>query len=299
MKTIILIAGTGRSGSSLLEMLILQRINACSVGELKYLWHRGFIRGELCACGRPVTDCAFWRSVGDVLADGLGDNYREVEGLRRRVERHRLHFKHRILGLADASYQADRQAYIGVLRKTVDAIGHVSGLDAIIDGSKDPAHIDLMLEAFPEQCRLVHLVRDSRAVAYSWQTPKQRKEVHWAVEMMGTAGPLRASIDYAYINWAVDRLPLAADRRIRVRYEDLVRCPDEIIASITKRIADGRAPECPSSGGGHSVSGNPMRLDGNPPRIHLDERWKTALGLKSKILVTGMTYPFLRKYSYV
>ena len=65
----LVIVGTGRSGSTLLGRLLGALPGAVHVGEVRFLWQRGLIEARLCGCGVPVPECPFWRTV---LAEAYG-----------------------------------------------------------------------------------------------------------------------------------------------------------------------------------------------------------------------------------
>ena len=293
---IIAIAGYGRSGSTLLELLLLQNLDAASVGELKYVFQRGFVRGELCACGSPFNRCKFWRQVGSDIFQ-KEQTPEGFERLRRTVERHSIFFLHRILRIPSRRYQEARQLYIRVLRELVTSIRVRSGADVIIDGSKDPAHIDLLMEAFPGQVSVVHLVRDSRAVAFSFKTPKVRKEVYWTEELMGSNPPLRASIDWAWINFSLDLL-IDKERRRIVTYEKLASEHLKAVRTLLDWLPVATVSSKIQSHS-HSVSGNPMRFDAERIEVKLDERWKQKMRWIDSAIVTILTFPWLFKYGYL
>ncbi|MCV2877855.1 sulfotransferase [Sedimentimonas flavescens] len=282
---IICIAGTGRSGSTVLERMIATQ-GGIAVGELKYLWSRGLMRGELCGCGRPTPECPFWAEViARALPDGLDPA--RIEALRRRVERHRILMLRRLIGLPSARYAEDRAEYLAILRRVHAAIAAVSGQDVILDSSKDPAHIDLIRELAPE-ATILHLVRDSRAVAHSWGQPKRRPEVHWAEEYMPRIGALRAALDWLFINFATARLFARTPGYQLLRYEDLAE-GRAFLADLAR--PDGAALV-------HSVSGNPLRFDTVPRRLAPDRRWLTDFRGVRWLLVTLLTAPLLWRYGY-
>src|SRR5580692_3233646 len=64
MSTVVLyIAGTGRSGSTLLASLLGEVDGVFSAGEVRYLWQRGLAESRLCGCGVPVRECLIWSRV--------------------------------------------------------------------------------------------------------------------------------------------------------------------------------------------------------------------------------------------
>ena len=60
---LVFIAGAGRSGSTLLELLLGQFDGVFAAGELHSMWHRGLIENRRCGCGLPFRHCAVWKSV--------------------------------------------------------------------------------------------------------------------------------------------------------------------------------------------------------------------------------------------
>ena len=72
MPTVVLyIAGTGRSGSTLLASILGEVEGVFAAGEVRYLWQRGLAERRLCGCGVPVRDCPVW-TVGELYIAGAG-----------------------------------------------------------------------------------------------------------------------------------------------------------------------------------------------------------------------------------
>src|SRR5580704_12095604 len=64
MSTVVLyIAGTGRSGSTLLANILGEVDGVFAAGEVRYLWQRGLTERRLCGCGVPVRECPVWSRV--------------------------------------------------------------------------------------------------------------------------------------------------------------------------------------------------------------------------------------------
>src|ERR1700743_2959648 len=88
--TVIYIAGSGRSGSTLLERVLGEMPGAVNVGELIDVFRRTAPLGERCGCGLPFTDCPFWSGVGKRAFGGWQDDHvAEVDRLQGRVARQR------------------------------------------------------------------------------------------------------------------------------------------------------------------------------------------------------------------
>src|SRR3954447_11520040 len=77
---VLLVAGTGRSGSTIVSNLLGSVPGLVSVGELRYLWERGLLESGVCGCGAPVPECPFWPRV---LASAYPEEPAEVQPVRR------------------------------------------------------------------------------------------------------------------------------------------------------------------------------------------------------------------------
>ena len=66
---VLYIAGSGRSGSTILDRILGQLDGFFSVGELCNLWDRGLLAHRKCGCGVPVDQCPTWTGI---LATGFG-----------------------------------------------------------------------------------------------------------------------------------------------------------------------------------------------------------------------------------
>src|SRR5919198_4383583 len=89
---VINIVGTGRSGSTLIEVLLAQLPGFVDVGELRYVWYRRLVKkgNVLCGCRALLSECPFWERVGDEAFGGWDRlDAAEVRALERSVERNR------------------------------------------------------------------------------------------------------------------------------------------------------------------------------------------------------------------
>ena len=68
---ILYVSGAGRSGSTLLELMLGQINGFTAAGELRHFWERGVLKNQLCSCGRHFDDCSFWQEVAAAIeSDG-------------------------------------------------------------------------------------------------------------------------------------------------------------------------------------------------------------------------------------
>ena len=64
------IAGSGRSGSTVLALLLGKLSDFVPIGGLTNLWERGLKRNYLCGCGSHFGECPFWVGVGEEAFGG-------------------------------------------------------------------------------------------------------------------------------------------------------------------------------------------------------------------------------------
>ena len=70
-KLTVLIAGSGRSGSTFLDFLLNNSLMVQSLGEVPYLNRAARLQNEMCTCGVPVTECSFWMLVEKLAKENV------------------------------------------------------------------------------------------------------------------------------------------------------------------------------------------------------------------------------------
>jgi hypothetical protein len=294
---VLLVTGYSRSGSTLLARLLAETDGFIAPGELRYLWQRGVVENRLCDCGQPFHECPFWR---EVLIKGFGSApppaVDEVLDLQRRVDRvYRIPAMSRISG----DPPGDIATYLRYYEHLYRAIGAVTRAKYIVDSSKDPSFGHALALSDQIELSVVHLVRDSRAVAYSWMREKHDPGTG---RPMSRQHPLRSALEWDIAEWAARRLTRRVTSSMTLRYEDLVARP----ASAVQRVLDlaGEKADPPLEGmkvrldTGHAVSGNPMRFEKGVVTISEDKQWQEAMPRSSRFLVTATTWPGLSAHGY-
>ena len=293
---VFLIVGSGRCGSTLLDRLLGQSPDIVSAGELKYLWTGLTDSGRRCGCGEPVAQCAFWQAVLerayggiDKVPAGLGRAQRWIDQGYYAALLALVPFRPRALtrDLASLKY---------ALARLFPAIAEVAGVKAVVDSSKTPR--GNMLASLPGvRLHAIHLVRDSRAVAFSWQRPTASgyRMIHRSL--------VRSALDWWRINAGAWFLRRRWGDYVRIRYEDLVANPAETVARLAARAGlsaprlegEGLTVELPVN---HLVGGNPMRFQHGTVQIVEDDEWKEKMPAGDRLLVTLLTWPLLLRYGY-
>jgi hypothetical protein len=308
LRRVIYLGGLGRSGSTLLERLLGELPGACTAGEVVHMWQRGIVEGERCGCGQPFGDCAFWRAVGQEAFGGWDAvDVGRIAWLREKVDRTR-HIP-LVAAPPPGPVRARIEEYVGYYARVYSALATVSGCDTVVDSSKH-ASLAFCLRRQPGlDLRVIHVVRDSRAVAYSWSRKVSRPDSPAATTYMTTYTPARAAGQWNLQNQALALLARTGTPTLRVRYEDLVAAPAATLAQIAEFAglqadgefgflgADGEGP-CADLHPAHTASGNPMRFLTGRVSIRGDDRWRQAMPLAQRRTVTALTFPLLTQYGY-
>ena len=303
---VVFIGGYGRSGSTLLDRMLGQVEGFFSAGELGHIWDRGFGDNQLCGCGAPFAQCPFWKRVIEEAFGGLEHvDEGELKGLQRSLERMRHIPKLIFPRLRPHTYSRALSEYVEVLERLYMAIHSMSGCEFIIDSTKNPARAFLLLEVPRVELYVVHLVRDSRAVAFSWQRKKRRPEIYWKEEYMPRYNPLRSAWEWNWVNLLIHLWGRSNPHRYAlVRYEDLVNKPAQTLDRLLNRLGTdvkrlnfikGREMVWDVN---HTVSGNPIRFLHGKVELQEDVKWRKLMAVSQRFIVTSITFPLLMEYKY-
>ncbi len=298
---IITIAGASRSGSTLLSLLLAAAPDTVAVGELRYIWSRGLTQNMLCGCGVPFRACPFWRDVFTDAYGGIDDvPLAELTHLHNSVAP--IWRLPRLARSRRAQPGSPTARYIAHLDRLCRSITMVAGAHTIIDSSKLPSFCALLGSLPDTDATLVQLVRDPRAVAFSFSRKRLKPDVHWTRAYMTRFGPVRSAFDWDVLNLSAELASGPRLSRTLIRYEDLARDPAGELARSLPRL---RAAAAVGAGGvaslpiSHTVSGNPLRFDSGPTRIRLDAEWKERMRPRDRRIVSALTWPMLHRYGYL
>jgi hypothetical protein len=303
MPRVLYVGSWGRSGSTLLDLVLGQIPGFVSVGELRYIWERGLAERQLCGCGDPVPECPFWGAVLEEAFGGAGRvNVREVLSLWRRVDRLAL-VPTMLAPWRRSALEADCRAFRGVLARVYRAVATVSGTATIVDSSKYAAY-GLLLAGVPQlELLVLHLIRDSRAVAYSWQGRKLMPEVTTETRYMPVKRAWRSAVFWGLENLALEMLRQVSQRSARLRFDHLTSDPRRslgvaLAALGIKADLDFLGPRVLHMGLNHTVAGNPIRFRRGDVAIEADLAWRSRLQARPKRVVTALTWPLLLRYGF-
>lgn len=297
------IAGSGHSGSTLLDMLLGGHPQVASLGEPIFLVfnsneHKTMDR---CTCGLHVLDCPFWRRAEAGARHLLSLNEEEPHVLRRLVVadpkmtllrddegrfvplptgqaypfRSRTHEALMVAGSArlrrwGARFvrEVDLQRRVSInLNFLYDAVRVGLDVPVVVDSTKNPGYLKGVWLERTAPLHVVVLLRDGRAVCHS----RMRRE---GVSMRSAA---RLWVTEHVKRLAVQATIPTANRTV-VRYEQLCTDPERELRRLCAlaridwdpAMLDFRADR-------HNLGGNPMRFREDEREIRLDEVWRGAL----------------------
>jgi hypothetical protein len=306
MTRVIFLAGLGRSGTTLLERALAELPGIQPLGEVNHLWRRSLVEDELCGCGEPFSLCPFWHAVGERAFGGWDTvDVAAIEAAQRQAMRLR-HIAGLVRGrravASAAALIADHH------RRIYEATGAVTGAPVVVDSSKHPA-LAYVLRSDPAiDLRVVHVVRDSRGVAYSWTKQVERPEARGSgsERWMTRYSPTASALLWLAHNSSTAMLQRFGTHVMLVRYESFVHEPKGTLAAIAAfaslELNDGSfgflEPDAIRLRPAHTASGNPLRFAAGRMEIRRDDAWRTQLPLRERLLVSALTYPQLAHYGF-
>lgn len=304
---VIFIIGKGRSGSTLLDNVLGGIDNFFSLGEVLTWRSQQTVDEHECGCGRRVGDCPLWSQVLQVAYRATGAGTPAL--MPQEVQRWQLATEgwRRVPRLLrEAGSANDGWVELNSLSRFVaelyQAVARITGARVLVDSSKWPANPGPLGLISGIKPYVIHLIRDPRAVAFSWTRSKR-----WS--RSGRPMPKQDAL-YSSASWiARNLLAERVCRRlgpasIRLRYEDFVNHPGETLRTILEFVGEGPASVSLDDtrriqlGPNHTLMGNPSRFVTGLVEIRNDDEWRTQLAGRKGALVTAATLPLLLRYGY-
>lgn len=219
---IIAICGSGRSGSTLLSLLLSQHSGVFNLGQYRHIW-RSYDKDEPCSCNEPLKGCSVYgRVITESYAAAKTPEISEMHNLEKAFYRD----ARRQFDWANAEVRAGLQQrhcdFLGKMEDVLNRIADNTDSAHLIDSSKTP-EMALAFSLLPNvELYLLNLIRDPRAVACSWHKRK---------------GSLSTTLKKTR-DWLIRQRRLEAwkpelgARFLTVRYEDLAATPVNVMHEI-------------------------------------------------------------------
>lgn len=299
---VLYVMGCGRSGSTLLTLLLGAHAQAFGGGEIQHFVRQGLEQGLPCSCDVPVPECPVWSQILDEWTARCPDweRARYLE-LTARIETFAA-----IPRIVRAQPDTDPEAtqLIAWTRALVLAIASVTGKPVIVDASKSLARAALLSRALPGQVDVVHLIRDGRGVVSSFGRPMARDVAGGVQRDMPGRAAWRTSVEWSLKNLAYSTVGQLAVRSQVSRYEDLLEEPlaelnriGALIGLDYSDLADELDGELDLSDT-HVVAGNRLRMS-KRLTLRRDERWRQALGRRERGVYWSVAWPAALYFGYL
>lgn len=299
---VLYIAGAGRSGSTLLEMILGNEPHCFSVGEVRFFWEYWQEEGRRCGCGELLRACDFWTAVVKRL-QAQNVDLATLSQMAQMYDRTR-YFPWYILPVRHGRSQPP-PLFLEGTRLLYEAVWQESGQKIIIDSSKVPSHLFILSQLAQIDVYALHLVRDGRAVAYSWN--KRQKQELGVTRQNGYMA--RHSSLRALVTWLVENIFTNSNHnKVKaytiMRYEDLAQDFATVLPEAWQQLGisdwevDVTREDTITVQPTHSVGGNPLRFKERTLRISLDEAWRREMSTRQQLILGLIAWPVMRQFGY-
>lgn len=297
------ITGVGRSGSTLVALLLNAHPQICSPGEVTGpILLSGEMRPNyLCSCGVPLFECDFWSGIQtDLAASGIefGPGHWDMDfqighsGLARQLLCRSLghnaidELRNAVVGRMPG--WGSRLREIGRRNAAlVRSVFERTAAPVFVDASKDHVRVRHLRRHAGLDVHVLHLVRDSPAYVASMM------KTNWADLEDAIGRWMRNAAHCIRL-----RRSLHADRSLLLRYEDLCRDPAGEMGRLTAWLGLDPSPDpLGFREVEHHLIGNRMRL-GTNSEIRVDESWREGLSESQIETILRRTDPVRRVMGY-
>lgn len=253
---ILYIMGTGRSGTTILEVLLANNPGVVGVGECTHIFRDGYIANKACSCGELTSSCNLWSKVR-AYCGWQGAVLQSVDFLFNNVSRH-IRFPLTVTGLIPRTVL---RSYKDINDCLFRAVSSLSKAAVIVDSSKYAGRALTLARIFPGETRIICLTRSPAGLVGAFQ--KQDAGEQPPKSLLATFFYYLYSMTcFRIVTW------LLGTKVLRVRYEDFIENPIgtlnkiEAWGGLNLEQVKGKIFENQWLGIGHIVTGNRLRLQG-------------------------------------
>ena len=170
---LIYIVSNGRSGSTLLDLLLGAHTNIWTLGEFQILPWELIEPKQTCGCGTAVEHCSFWKDIvrqhWEDLTNGSIHRFREKRRagkVLRFPELFGIIFRKCLSQHGKLIHEYGTENY-GIISDVIRKARQEKDVQYVVDASKDPYRLFWLVQSGLFDIYAIHLARDPRALVYS------------------------------------------------------------------------------------------------------------------------------------
>mgnify|MGYP000296299876 CR=1 FL=1 len=300
---VLYIAGSSRSGSTILGNVLGQIDGFFHVGELFHIWQRGFVENWRCGCGSLFRECDIWKATTDKVFGGIDKvDAEKILSLLKGFPRTR-HIPLLLIPGTSILLKRRLREYLNSIEQLYKDLHHIIGYKVIVDSSKSPAYL-WALSILPNiDLYTIHLIRHPQGYAFSYMRKRPYPSGIDTGKYMMNQHPIKSALVWLFENAGIELL-CHRQRYMRVYYEDFIMQPRDTLINILNFVEERNRDlsfvnnQTVKLNSCHTISGNPVRFKVGEIKLHLDTEWLYNMPFKYKFLVYLLTWPLLLKYSY-
>ena len=295
--------GAGRSGSTVLNIMLGSHPEIFGAGELQNLG-RALANNEYCSCGDKIKDCSFWSKVYSNWIDSTQEvqfnsamtRIRKVENLKSPLAWIKMLLNYPGQSKVLEEYFKDSYLFFNAITTSMDQ-------KVITDISKNPLRALGLLKKAHLDLRLIHLVRDGRALAWSlFNVHEVNKKL--GVEKELKPRPIwRTAAFWLIINWQSNLVRKRSGKVVIMKYEELTKNPEKSLRKLESIIDLDLQPiirniqeETPLPIA-HVMSGNKLRMS-KSIKLRYNDDWRRQMAINDQKKFYNMTRRTMSSFGY-
>lgn len=279
---IIYISGIGRSGSTLLDLLISTSNDVFSVGEI-YKFNEMINENVCCSCGEIFNECSFWsnfktKDYNLVNRYNLKDYLSTILFLLNPLSKN-LKFKEK-----SNNFEIFNEIN---KRRNVETY--------ILDSSKDLVRLIELSQDERFDVYNISVFRDGRAVANSFNSKTQSHGKNYFLSLL----------KWIFVNIALIKFQKKSNiKSLNVSYDKFCENPMYYLKEIEKFVGidiPSNYIEIAKNMDYHNIGGNRLRLKENRAKleaIKIDNKWQYQQNFCTKSVATVLTFVFNKKWVF-
>lgn len=300
---LIYILSSGRSGSTLLDILLGLHTDIWTMGEVQILPIEIREDRQPCGCGESVLRCDFWSPIlaeTSLNQDNYPIDYFREQHTGGKAVRLAHIFDMLFLQKPSNSHQTGTLQYATANHQCLSTIKQratayrKAEISWLVDSSKDVYRLFWLNSSNLFDIRVIFLTKDPRAFVYSMTKNNQQDYT----KMLRMA--IRWQIENTLFQFLCKHI-MSENGFLHVRYEDLALKPGETISKIGSLLElDFTDIDLNSfkEYENHAIAGNPMRHDQKRNKIILDEKWRTQQPVINQRIISMLCGKFANQLGY-